>query len=103
TPVEQLPGKDRKVCPNFLLGIKNNDVFFQLSPINKGAYDFLPNGLPTQKFFFDLKSDSQQNINLYKTNNKSISKLEAKTKAWLKANKEPVVYNKEAYKILVEE
>lgn len=102
TPIEQTAEKDRKFCPNFLWGIHDNNVFFNLSPIKKGLYESLPDGLPEQKFFYDLNADLKQNINLYKMQGAVQKNLEMKTLEWLGLRKEPAVYNKEAYKTLVD-
>lgn len=100
TPVKFVADKDRKVCPNFLYGIHDNYVFLNLSPVKKGAYLSLPEGLPEQKFFYNLSKDPQQANNLYKEKSEALKLLEMKTIDWLSSKKEPAAYNVEAYKIL---
>jgi uncharacterized sulfatase len=102
TPADPSADKDRKICPNFLWGMSGKNVFLNISPIAKGAYSFLPEGLPEQKFFYKINSDTKQNVNLYNGKDADQKLLESKTIDWLKAKKEPAVYNKEAYKVLSE-
>lgn len=92
--------RDGRQSPMYAWVLEEDALFLQITPLNSGIMDSLPDGLPARNMLFDLSADRQQRWNLYDQSPERAAALQKQIPQWLSGMKEPLTSQKKEYRVL---
>jgi arylsulfatase A-like enzyme len=92
---------DEGTCPLFAWRQDSDTVLTYITTIHPGVYPELPAGRPEQKLYFNLKTDPQEDNNVF-ADTPAVEKAETELGRWLDQTKPPLVKHADGYKELLQ-
>jgi uncharacterized sulfatase len=90
------PIHDEKTCPLFAWRQDDGSILTYITRTAPGLYAAVPNGLPEQRLFYNLKTDPMENTNLY-ADTPEVQKAAAELATWLSQTKPPTAIHQSDY------
>ena len=92
---------EEATCPFFAWRQDSDTVLTYITPIHPGTYPEFPNGRPAQKLYFNLKTDPQEDNNIF-SDTPQVEKAETDLDNWISQTKPALAKHGDTYKELLE-
>jgi uncharacterized sulfatase len=90
---------DEKKCPLYAWRQDSDTVLTYITKIQPGLYPEFPQGRPEQRLYYNLKTDPQEDSNLF-SDTPQVEKASGDLGDWLRTTKAPIIEHAEDYKQL---